>query len=285
MPPQPPIEYIEDDGLHTPPVGPWAEEKYTVVSLYDSLFSTGMKNKWGARAYIDLYAGAGHAKIEGTSRIVRGSPLIALKVPYKFDKYIFCEENAKCINALKQRVRTQFPNTNVEFVHGDCNKNVAEILAKIPESPDKGTLSLCFIDPFNIGIHFDTVKRLSGKRMDFLIVLPTGMDATRNQARYFDKNDSKIAQFLGQPDWRKLLEDAERRGTPFRQFLADLYASQMATLGYIKVPVSEMREIRSDGKKQFLFGLKILVQHLYPGRSRNQGVAHGTVSPTVSHGA
>src|SRR2546428_775654 len=32
-------------------------------------------------------------------------------------------------------------------------------------------------------------------------------------------------------------------------------------------------------------GLKVLVQHLYPGRSRNQGVAHGTVSTIDSHGA
>src|SRR3989442_12449522 len=32
-------------------------------------------------------------------------------------------------------------------------------------------------------------------------------------------------------------------------------------------------------------GLKVLVQHLYPGRSRNQGVAHGTVSTIDPHGA
>lgn len=255
MPAQPPTEYVEDDGLHTPEVGPWAEEKYRIVSLYDSLFSTGMKNKWGARVYIDLYAGAGHAKIEGTNRIVRGSPLIALNVPYRFDKYVFCEENKRCINALKQRVRTQFSNVDVEFIHGDCNQKASDILAKIPDSNNKRILSLCFIDPFNIGIHFDTVKCLSSKRMDFLIVLPTGMDATRNQTRYFDKKSSQIARFLGRPDWRKLLEQAEKQGILFRQFLADLYASQMATLGYIKVSVSKMKEVRSDDKKQFLYHL------------------------------
>src|SRR2546427_3153659 len=36
--------------------------------------------------------------------------------------------------------------------------------------------------------------------------------------------------------------------------------------------------------KTFLSGLKILVQHLYPGRSRNQGVAHGPVSPLECDG-
>src|SRR5207302_10530050 len=34
-----------------------------------------------------------------------------------------------------------------------------------------------------------------------------------------------------------------------------------------------------------LSGLKVLVQHLYPGRSRNKGVAHGTVSTIAPHGA
>ncbi|MGH7146788.1 MAG: three-Cys-motif partner protein TcmP [Nitrospiraceae bacterium] len=255
MPSQPPADYVEDDGLYTPEVRAWAEEKYRVVALYDTLFSTGMKNKWDARVYIDLNAGAGHARIKGTKHIVLGSPLIALHVPYKFDKYIFCEENKRCINALKKRVHTQFPNVDVEFVHGDCNQKASDILDKIPGSNGKRILSLCFIDPFNIGIHFDTVKCLSAKRMDFLIVLPTGMDATRNQARYFDKNSPRIARFLGKPDWRKLLEVAEKKSIPFRQFLADLYTSQMVTLGYIKVPVSKMKEVRSDDKMLPLYHL------------------------------
>jgi hypothetical protein len=36
---------IEDDGLICPEVGSWAEEKYRLLSLYDELFSTGMKDK------------------------------------------------------------------------------------------------------------------------------------------------------------------------------------------------------------------------------------------------
>jgi hypothetical protein len=53
--------HVEDDGLECPPVGAWAEEKYRLVSLYDELFATGMKDKWDERVYIDLYAGAGFA--------------------------------------------------------------------------------------------------------------------------------------------------------------------------------------------------------------------------------
>jgi hypothetical protein len=35
----------DDDELVCPEVGRWAETKYRLISLYDELFSTGMKNK------------------------------------------------------------------------------------------------------------------------------------------------------------------------------------------------------------------------------------------------
>ena len=65
-----------DDGLICPDVGGWAQTKYRLISLYNSLFSTGMKDKWDLRFYLDLYAGAGYNKVRGTSTIVFGSPLL-----------------------------------------------------------------------------------------------------------------------------------------------------------------------------------------------------------------
>src|SRR5213594_2909293 len=38
-------------------------------------------------------------------------------------------------------------------------------------------------------------------------------------------------------------------------------------------------------RKRFPSGFKVLVQHRYPGQSRNQGVAHGTISTLEPHGA
>jgi len=77
-----------------------AETKYRLVSMYDQLFSTGMKNKWGKRVYIDLYAGAGYCRIRGTSTILKGSPILALTVQHPFDKYIFCEKDPELLAAL-----------------------------------------------------------------------------------------------------------------------------------------------------------------------------------------
>ncbi len=156
-----PLVSLPDDGLVTPEVGPWVEEKYRLVSLYNRLFSTGIKRRWDCRVYIDLYAGAGRSKIRGTRRILPGSPLLALDVPDKFDKYIFCEEDPALLGTLERRVGLQFPGVNVDYIHGDCNVMVEEICRKVPQHSRKmKVLSFCFIDPFDIGIAFETVRTL-----------------------------------------------------------------------------------------------------------------------------
>jgi hypothetical protein len=76
-----------DDGLPYSQVGPWAIDKYSLVSLYDSLFSTGMKNRWNSRIYIDLFAcdvnsltrrgtksRAGQPRIPASAKLVRVRP-------------------------------------------------------------------------------------------------------------------------------------------------------------------------------------------------------------------
>ena len=88
--------FVDNDGLPCPDVGSWAETKYRLLALYDELFSTGMKYKWHQRVYIDLYAGAGYARVKGTKKILKGSPILALTVTHPFDKYIFCEETVNC---------------------------------------------------------------------------------------------------------------------------------------------------------------------------------------------
>jgi three-Cys-motif partner protein len=134
------------DGLITPEVGLWAETKYRLFSLYDVLFSSGMRHKWDQRVYIDLYAGAGISLIRGTKRLVYGSPLLALTVPHPFDKYIFCEKIRENLDALRLRTKRISPAANVQFVEGDCNVKIAEILAGIPvASARSSVLSLCLV--------------------------------------------------------------------------------------------------------------------------------------------
>src|SRR2546422_3390578 len=76
---------VPDDGLLTNPIGPWAEDKYRYVGMYAEMFSTGMKNRWPRRIYLDLFCGPGHSRVRDTGRVVLGSPMIALSLPDPFE--------------------------------------------------------------------------------------------------------------------------------------------------------------------------------------------------------
>ena len=153
MPRRPRRDYcipVDDDGQPAREVGAWVEEKYRRVGRYCEMFSTGMKARWEARVYIDLYAGAGYSRIRGTQRLLLGSPLISLSVPDRFDRYIFCESDQDALSALKARVGRISPEADVRFVPGDVNENVQLILEEIPQHrPDYRVLSFCFVDPFS----------------------------------------------------------------------------------------------------------------------------------------
>ena len=254
----------EPDDLLTPEVGRWAEDKYKLVSLYDRLFSTAMKNKWDIRVYIDLYAGAGFARIRNTDRLVYGSPLLALAVTDPFNKHIFCEADASLPLALQKRVDRLFPKSDVTYVYGDCNERTHQICAAIPEHSKIHTvLSFCFVDPPNISIKFSTMRALSHQRkIDFVVLLALYMDANRNEQHYTSKRNSKVDEFLGTTSWRARWKHERLKGIKFPRFLAEEYSRQMETLGYINLPFHKMKKVRAD-KNQPLYHLALFSRNKF----------------------
>lgn len=254
---------VADDGLFcSSPVGKWAEEKHSNVSLYAKLFATGMKDKWDERVYIELYAGAGYSKIKDTSRTIAGSPIQALLLEHPFDKYIFCEKGAKEIEALRARAERTAPSAKVAFIHGDCNQHVDDILAEIPaHSPGHRVLSLCFGDPYDIGIKFETLRRLSERFVDLLLLLALYMDANRNYDTYIKEEDLKIDQFTGSSRWRNAWKLEMRKGTPFPQFLAEEFSRSMETLGYKAQPFYKMKHVKIPEMNVRLYSLALFSRH------------------------
>lgn len=253
-----------DDGLYfEDEVGAWVEDKHRLVSLYETLFSTGMKRKWDMRVYVDLYSGPGMVRIRGTRKFLWGSPLLALQVTHPFDKYIFCESNATALDALKLRVERLFPNANASYVNGDCNDAVEEIRMKIP-APSNGrkVLSFCFVDPYDLSVKFSTIGKIADRFVDFLILLALGMDANRNLQHYLDPTNHKIDDFLGLRNWRdKWTERFLNDRVSFPQFLAETFATQMETLGYLPVAFHQMKSVRSDAKNLPLYHLALFSRH------------------------
>jgi three-Cys-motif partner protein len=229
------LPILEDDGLITPSVGPWAEQKYRLVWNYAKTFATAMKAKWGVRVYIDLFAGSGRSRIRGTKKIIPASPLLALDIRDRFNKYIFCEGDTEKIKALKIRVDRDYADANVEYVKGDVNKNVDEILSKIPQhKKGLGVISFCFVDPYGIkNLHFATIRKLSSRYIDFLILIPSDMDAHRNVAIYEDVSNKAIDNFTGVEEWRDLWTQERMKGKKYGFFIIELLAAEMKKLQYM----------------------------------------------------
>lgn len=244
-----------DDGLFIPEVGLWAENKYKILQHYNHMFSTGMKNRFQNRVYIDLFSSSGIARIRNSNRFVLTSSLIALNLPDRYDQYIYCDIDERCISALKQRVEKYFPSTKATYIIGDCNKKVDEILSFLPKPSKSSTLlTFCVIDPYNLGIKFNTIKELSRYRMDFLVLL-SWMDASRNEFRYVDYDNDRVDAFLGDNEWRNRWLKLKKEKYDFRKFLAEEFVKRMMSLGYPNTALNTLFPVRSTNKELFLYHL------------------------------
>ena len=253
---------VKPDSLFTPEVRSWSLEKYRLVGSYCNIFTSGMKGKWNQLVYIDLFAGAGYAKIIETGKTCLSSALIAMSIPVPFTKYILCEADEMRFKALKNRVHRDFSHLNVEYFNGDCNEIVSEIIRAIPSFRKGNTmLTFCFVDPFSLNLSFNTIASLGSKiNIDFLILQALHMDANRNLSKYFKEENEKIANYLVDPDWRKEYNKCcMDNSTNFVKFLADQYINKMKSIGYI--PEKNMHQIRSNEKNLPLYYLAFFSKH------------------------
>lgn len=251
------LPILKDDGLITPEVGLWAEYKYRLVWNYAKMFAASMKTKWNARVYIDPYAGAGRSRLENTKTIVPASPLLAMAIPNKFDKYIFCENDKEKMQALKARVERDYPDSNASFVEADVNKNIEDVISNIPRH-HKGfkVLTFCFVDPFNVkNLNFQTIRKLAEKYIDFLILIPSGMDANRNISYYIDESNTAVEDFTGALQWRDEWRLEGAKWENFGFFFADFFGRQMRALNYFYEGLADMVHVRSTEKNLPLYHL------------------------------
>ena len=247
---------LEDDGYLTPEIGAWGVQKYRLVHAYARIFSSAMKNKWNELVYIDLFAGAGRSRIKDTSKIVLTSPILALEIPDQFTKYIFCDKNSDKLQALSKRVAGNYPSIDADYIHGDANRKVDSILAQIPShNYQKKVLSFCFVDPYKLkNLHFATIQRLANRFMDFLVLIPTGMDARRNISYYVNPTNKTVDNFTGCSTWREEWKSVEHRDG-FDIFITNRFGKSMEELGYIYPGVHETQLIRSSEKNLALYRL------------------------------
>jgi three-Cys-motif partner protein len=221
-----PLPTLDDDGLATPEVGAWAEQKYQLVRYYADIFTRAMSRRWRL-IYADIFAGAGHARLRGSRRIIPASPILVLDLPTPFTRYIYGELDDNKATALEQRAKNHVPDRDVKVIRGDTNANVETIASYIPQQ----SLTFCFADPFKLeNLRFASIRTLAeARRVDFLVLLASGMDANRNEAEYAKPANRTVELFTGTPDWRARWP---HRSLRFGDFVADEFGQAMKRLGY-----------------------------------------------------
>lgn len=254
------IPRLTDDGFLTPPIKAHSLKKYQAIRYYLKIFSTSMKDKWVNRVYIDLYSGAGRSKVEELGIIVPGSPLLALGVEDRFDKYIFCEKDPESCVALTERVSAICEPEKFKIITGDVNQNVEAILGEIPKfGKGSSCLSFCLVDPYRISdIKFKTIKRLAELYVDFLVLIPSAYDGRRNQEIYLNPEDTSADDFFGDDNWREEWEKAKAtKSKDFALFVLDYFCEKMKELRYLyKGPGDSMR-VQIEEKNVLLYHLML----------------------------
>lgn len=218
----------DDDGFAIPVVGRWAKRKYHFLSRYLAMFSTGMKNKWPERHYIDLFASAGIARLRDSGELVESSALLAAGVPDSFSWLHLCERDFQLVQALESRLRARGVVDRCSIVHGDVNERIDDLLSGVPRT---GALSVAFADPFGLHLDFETVRKVAERRCDLIILMADNMDALRNWAKYYMENPSStLDRFMGESGWRQLLSDTamDRQAEALRT----RYCERLKELGY-----------------------------------------------------
>jgi three-Cys-motif partner protein len=224
---------VEPDGLYVPTIKRHSLSKIHLHNRYARIMATAMRTKWNRRAYVGLYSGAGHAQIYGTSEIYETSALAVFRQPDPFTDYLFVDRNPTCASALGTRIARVAPAANYSVIAGDVNGSIDEVLAKLPmHSQTQKVLTFCFADPFDLKLHFETVRRLAERRVDFLILLALGFDARRNIVRYYrDLDDRTIGDLIADPQWRdEYRASGEKR---IVHFMLRKFDEGMRSLGYL----------------------------------------------------
>lgn len=153
------------------------------------------------------------------------------------------EESGILMEALQKRCTGSPKIKSISFIRDDANQSIGDVIKLMPHDH----LSLAFIDPTDIDIHFDTVKALAGfsNGVDLLMNIQYGMDIKRNFIRYRGQGEvSKLQRFLGTDfDLSQLKEPRD---------VIEAYKIRIGKLGYKTVEFRDIT-IRNTTNAQMYF--------------------------------
>lgn len=207
--------------------GEHTRRKLDVVAKYLSAYVTVMKKQDFRLFYVDGFAGSGASlpkselqKAEdptlfSSGDVLDGSPIRALGVEPPFDHYVFIDKNEENVRALSG-LNEQFPDRNIEILHGDANERLLEFCKRLARS--RLDRAVIFLDPFGLSVSWETIELIAEtKKVDLWYLVPVdGMSRQIKDDGSFLPGAAKIDQLWGSPDWRtKAVRRAHTSGDLF----------------------------------------------------------------------
>ena len=232
------------DSLPIRCVGDWANDKIWYLTRYFDTFMTSMHKKWSALHYIEICCGPGRCCTrDGYEQDGTALSVINNKGFQYLSSATFIDYDKVAVETLNQRIKALNKEPKAFAKEGDYN-NIASIMNAISHIKRNG-LSLCFIDPTDCSIPFDTIKKIydaTGKKCDFIISFFSKTDFSRNgvMAATLPSHASlkhKYENFLGcntffeRPDIISLAN--QNQHSKLVDVFAETYLQQFAKLGLI----------------------------------------------------
>jgi len=237
---------MASDGLPARSVGNWSNEKLFYVRRYCEIFNKGMQYLWPTRVYIDLFAGPGRCVIRGTGEEIDGSPVIAASCVPGFSHLFVNDRDPEVVASLRSRLDGP-DSAKIHYLTEDCNAAALDIAGHLDRLSPSSQLSVCFIDPTNWQIRFDSVAALArGRRMDLIVVFQIGY-----MKRVAHLKPLEITRFFGDdpsdPEWYRLYDANGRQGRGLTRILLDHYRGKLVRLGYVDFHDEVSVEYNNDG--------------------------------------
>jgi three-Cys-motif partner protein len=275
------------DGLYAPEIAEHSLEKIKRHNYYAALFACSMAGKWQHRVYIGLYAGAGRAVIKGSGHLVETSAVAVIRQDCPFTKYIFVDDDPRCISALGERIAAISSRRDVELIESSVNSAIDRVEAAMPKfgsGHGEGLLALCFVDPFRVDLDFAVIRRLSRFKIDFLVMLPFGYDLRRNLRRYLDDNaDDRVAALIDHRNWRRAWRAQGKADRHFVRFALENFNLAMERLGFRQRDIDDTVSVKVTGMGVYLYSLALYTRHELGEQFWRTTIA-GTAPPQLSLG-
>ncbi|SCB39525.1 three-Cys-motif partner protein [Bradyrhizobium yuanmingense] len=251
------VKIDPDDGLKVSEVGPWATEKHARVRQYIEISSAARKKyipppAWHAgAAYIELFSGPGRSLINGTKRIIDGSPLVAYRAAQQtvpFTEMHLNDLDPSNSAAVEKRLRALGGGPV-------CYSDPADVAVdKIVAALNPSGLHFAFLDPYNLeGLSFEIIRKLSKLKVDMLIHVSV-QDLQRNLDEY-SKQSGVFDTFA--PGWKGHVNQKQAIAS-FRAALMKYWIDEICKLG--TTPAKGV-ELIVGSKRQRLYWLVFVSGH------------------------